>query len=200
MSYNVVRVSNSELRADAREKLKGNWGPAVLTCLISGIILGGAGSIPPVGSFLSLLLSGAFLLGMANFFLTLVRGENATIEQLFTGFQNYVKSLILFLLISIFIFLWSLLLIIPGIVAGLSYSQAFYILQDNPNLTSSQALQQSKEMMRGNKGQLFLLYLSFFGWFLLCLLTLGIGFLWLYPYAEAAKACFYGHLKNACKA
>lgn len=101
------------------------------------------------------------------------------------------------LLIGIFIFLWSLLLIIPGIIAAYRYSMAFYILNDNPKMGAMDALRESKKMMVGYKGKLFFLSLSFIGWTILSVLTLGIGFLWLIPYMNTTTANFYQNLKDA---
>ena len=88
-------------------------------------------------------------------------------------------------------FLWSLLFVIPGIVAGYSYAMTGYILAEHPELTASEAIEQSKQMMSGNRFRLFCLQFSFIGWDLLCALTLGIGNLWLRPYKQAAEAAFY---------
>lgn len=92
--------------------------------------------------------------------------------------------------------LWSLLLIIPGIVKACSYAMTPYILYDNPKLQGNAAIELSMRMMRGHKMKLCVLYLSFIGWFLLCILTLGIGFLWLKPYVQASKAAFYEDVKE----
>ena len=91
---------------------------------------------------------------------------------------------------TLYVLLWTLLLIIPGIVAGYSYAMTPYILAENPDLTASEAISRSKEMMEGNRMDLFVLELTFIGWELLCILTLGIGNLWLGPYKAAAKAAF----------
>ncbi len=85
---------------------------------------------------------------------------------------------------------------IPGIVAALSYSQAFYILAENPGIGALEAIRISKRMMYGYKGKLFLLYLSFIGWAILSALTLGIGYLWLIPYVSTTLANFYEEVKR----
>jgi uncharacterized membrane protein len=90
-----------------------------------------------------------------------------------------------------------LLLVIPGIVAAYRYSMSFYILSDNPQLSAQEAMNESKRMMNGYKGKLFCLHFSFIGWSILCVLTIGIGFLWLVPYMQASIANFYENLKNA---
>jgi len=188
---------NSELRRLAREKLKDNWGMALLLCLIYIIICGLPSSVSHIGSVVSLLISGPMALGLIICFVGFIRNEQLKLETLFDGFKNFSSALVLHLLIIIFIFLWSLLLIVPGIIASLSYSMAFYILNDNPEMGAKAALEESKKMMNGNKGKLFCLLLSFIGWFLLSICTLGIGFLWLTPYIQTSVTYFYQDLKEA---
>lgn len=194
LSDNPIIKPNSEIRREARERLKGNWGTALLLCLIYSIILSFSGLLPYIGT---LLIAGPLMLGLVACFMKLVRNEPFNIEGLFDGFKRFTPAFILILLQWIFIFLWSLLLIVPGIIAAYRYSMAFYILSDNPQMTGKEALEASKKMMNGYKGKLFLLHLSFIGWALLCLLTLGIGYLWLAPYIQASTACFYQNVKEA---
>ncbi|GHT57847.1 hypothetical protein FACS18945_2990 [Bacteroidia bacterium] len=92
---------------------------------------------------------------------------------------------------------WSLLLIIPGIIAAISYSMTFYIIADDPAISAMDAINKSKKMMYGYKMKYFCLSLRFLGWALLCILTLGIGFLWLMPYIQVTFAKFYDDLKAA---
>ncbi|KRQ86455.1 hypothetical protein ABG79_01657 [Caloramator mitchellensis] len=191
-----IRI-NPELRAAAREQLKGKWGVAVLITILPSLIGGLLGAIPYAGVIISILISGPLALGVAMCFLKIIRKEDVKIENLFDGFKNFKTSFLAQLLIGIFIFLWSLLLVIPGIIASLSYSLTYYIIADEPELGALEAIKKSKEMMKGYKWNLFLLYLSFIGWGILSLLTLGIGFLWLGPYVNASFANFYEDLKNA---
>ena len=129
--------------------------------------------------------------GYSKFNLDLVDGQEANINRLFSYFSWWKTAVAASLLQGVLILLWSLLLIIPGIVASLSYAMTDYILAENPDLTASQAIQQSKEMMQGNRWRLFCLQLSFIGWSILCLFTFGIGNLVLNPYQKAAEAAFY---------
>jgi len=127
--------------------------------------------------------------------LQLIRGQQPKLETIFSGFQKFGTTLLLNLLMTIFVLLWTLLLIIPGIIASFRYAMAWYILHDNPEIRAIDAIRQSKAMMQGYKGQLFLLYLSFIGWFILCILSFGIGFLWLLPYIQSSSSAFYENLK-----
>ena len=95
----------------------------------------------------------------------------------------------------IFILLWTLLLIIPGIIATYSYAMTFFIIADDPQAGALEAIGRSKEMMRGHRWKLFCLFLRFIGWSLLCLLTFGIGFLWLTPYMQTSLAHFYDDVR-----
>jgi uncharacterized membrane protein len=194
-------TENSALRALARQQLTGNWGESILAVVVVGIIIGVVSgisvAIPPVGIIINIIIGGPLTFGLIKYFLKLKRAEGPALENLFDGFNNFVPSLVLFILIQVFTFLWFLLFIIPGIIAALRYSQAFYILNDNPGMSAMEALNKSKEMMMGHKGKLFVLYLSFIGWFLLSCITCGVGFLWLVPYVQTTLANFYDDLKNA---
>ncbi len=189
----VLVSSNSDFKAVARQQLTNNWLQAVIVCFIYSAIMSAAGSIAGIGA---LIVGGPLTFGLCVYFINLQKSENAEIENLFVGFRHFENSLILYLLTALFTFLWSLLFIIPGIIAALSYSMSFYILADNPNLSGMEALEKSKQMMQGHKGRLFCLFLSFIGWFILSMLTFGIGFLFLYPYIQASVVNFYTDLKT----
>ena len=186
-------VENSQFRAAARSQLRGDWLPTVGASLVYAVLINLASMVFFVGIFI---VGGPLTLGFCGYFLRKARGEKAEIENLFEGFKTFGTSFLLYLMEMIFIFLWSLLLIIPGIIKSLSYSMAFFILRDNPGMGSMEALNASKKMMHGYKKKLFYLYLSFIGWALLGLLTLGIGYLWLIPYIYLSTANFYENLKG----
>jgi len=116
--------------------------------------------------------------------------------MIFSGFNYFANTLVTYLLMVLYILLWTLLLIIPGIIAALSYSMTFYILVDEPTIKAQEALDRSKKMMDGHKMKLFYLCLRFWGLAILCLFTLGIGFLWLIPYMQVTTACFYDDING----
>ncbi|MGD0519569.1 MAG: DUF975 family protein [Thermoguttaceae bacterium] len=189
-----MQTTNRDLMKQAREALKGRWGLAVggnAIYMILGLLIGG---IPRVGWIGSLIIGGPLLLGCVTFFLFLSRKQDAQLSQLFEGFQNFTRALVAYLLMILFVLLWAILLIIPGIVAALAYSQTFFILSENPKMESSDALRKSKAMMKGNRWKLFCLFWRFFGWFLLGIVSL-IGFLWIIPYLQTSLARFYDDLK-----
>lgn len=191
-----MATENAILMQQARESLAGKWGLAIGTLLVYGIIVGGISAIPFAGSVVLLFIGGAFNLGLANFSLNLSRNKEAKLEQIFSGFNNFVVSLSAYLLMALYVMLWMLLLIVPGIIAAFSYALTFYIIADDNTISASDALKKSKEMMMGYKWKLFCLSCRFIGWALLCLLTLGIGYLWLSPYMNISMVKFYDDLKE----
>lgn len=138
-----------------------------------------------------LLIYGPFHFGKDNFLTTFVRTGETSFDKFFDGFKNFGANFILGLLETVFIFLWSLLLIIPGIIMSYAYSAAYFIKVARPNMDAMDCIRTSKEIMRGHKWELFVIDLSFIGWGLLCLLTFGIGFLWLNPYVEVTRANYF---------
>ena len=122
--------------------------------------------------------------------------ENVTSNFFAHTFKGYWKNVWACFLMVLFIFLWSLLLLIPGIIKGYAYILTPYILKDNPELSANQAINLSQKMMKGHKFDLFYLMLSFIGWGILGIFTLGIGYLWLMPYMYAAFAAFYQDVKK----
>ena len=191
---------NSELRNSAKIVLRGNWGEAILVAFVYLIIVGALSSMQNRNNLFSIvtfIVEGPLLLGLTIFFLKLSREQDARFENLFDGFKLFVKAAGTYLLMVLFIFLWSLLLIVPGIIAAMSYSMSFFILADNPDIRVQEALSLSKEMMYGYKMKYFLMQLGFFGLALLCILTLGIGFLWLLPFAQVTNSKFYDDIKDS---
>lgn len=182
-----------DYRARAREQLGnsifGNeWVMALVVCLIADLLL----SVASFMFVLVILIAGPLAVGQCMAFTRQAREGKMKIEDLFGGFsENFSGRLLLGLLESIFIFLWSLLFLIPGIVKSYSYSMAFYISMDHPEYDWKQCIDESRRMMNGRKMRLFCLDLSFLGWMIVGILTCGIGLLWVAPYMEAAHTQFY---------
>lgn len=184
-----------ELRADARASLSHNWGGAVVNCIVMGAINGIASFIPWVGTFVSLLLL-PLSYGYAVTFLYNARtGQSFNVQDLFEGFRDYGRIFGTMLLKGVYVLLWTCLLIVPGIVKSYSYAMTEFVLKDEPELKFNAAIEKSMAMMQGHKFDLFYLQLTFIGWILLCILTLGIGLLWLNPYMTSATAHFYQEVK-----
>ncbi len=185
-------MTAKDYRQAAWQKLSGNWGTAVLGYLIYGLIIAAAGATFVGG----VILVGPMAFGLAAFFLWFARRQTPQIETLFSGFSYcFVNSMLAGILMSIFTFLWSLLLFIPGIVKAYSYSMTMYVLADHPEMSATDAIAESQRIMQGNKWRLFCLDLSFIGWLFLCALTLGILTLWIAPYQETARAEFYESIR-----
>ena len=183
---------NSELRAEARVALTDKWVMGAVTTLVFGAVSGAASYIPVVGTILVAL---PMMYGYSIVMLSVMRGGEMNIGGLFDGFNDFGRIVGTKLLQAIYTFLWTLLLVIPGIIKNYSYAMTDFILKDQPELANNAAIEKSMAMMDGNKMKLFLLDLSFIGWAILCLFTFGIGFLFLQPYVQSAHAAYYEDLK-----
>ena len=145
---------------------------------------------------ISILVGSVVSLGLCQYNLKLIDGELADMGILFSNFSNWSNAVWLMVRKGLFIFLWSLLLVIPGIIKGYAYAMSVFILSENPEVSPKEAMEISQKMMQGNKWRLFCLQLSFIGWDILNLFTLGIGSLWLGPYKNAASAAFYDEVSR----
>lgn len=185
---------SKNLRQKALQSLSGNWGLAIGVTLVAAIISGAAANIPLIGT---ILVGYPLIVGTALFFMNLSRG-GADFDNLFEPFrENFIETAITIFLMQLYIMLWSLLLVIPGIIKSFSYAMTPYILADsNGSVNYNDAIDESRRMMDGHKMEFFVLNLSFIGWFLLSLLTFGIGFFWLIPYISAAQAEFYYYVAD----
>ncbi|MDE6758285.1 MAG: DUF975 family protein [Clostridia bacterium] len=185
-----------DYRQKAWSSLRDKWGVIVVTQLIYTVIMAALGALSRyyIGALAVLLLEGPLELGANKISLNVVRDEKVEVSTLFDGFKDYTRSLILFITNNIFIFLWSLLLFIPGVIKAYSYSMSYFILLDNPEMSANDARKKSIEMMKGNKWRLFCLQLSYIGWSILSAITLGILSLWVVPSLRTATAFFYQSL------
>lgn len=141
-----------------------------------------------VGSFVSL--------GLIQYNLDMIDGKEVEFGQIFSKSSMLGKAVWLRLRMVIFTFLWTLLLIIPGIIKAYSYSMAGFIMTENPEMSAKEAMEVSMKMMDGNKWRLFCLEISFIGWMILSIFTLGVGLLWVVPYENAATAAFYDEISR----
>ena len=211
----------------ARRNLEGTWGisvgVALVAALLGGLIVGTGSNInfnfnedtvrnltpifwtvllPLVSlagllGIVSFILGGTVELGYAKFLLKQYDRKQLQFSDLFSQFERFGTGFAQKFLRTLFTVLWSLLFIIPGIVKGLSYAMTPFILEEHPEMTASQAIKASMQLMDGHKMDLFILGLSFIGWSLLACLTMGIGFLFLNPYMNAAYAAFYRSISGA---
>ena len=154
---------------------------------------------PTVGyssSIITLLLI-PFTIAASGYYLNHIRGFNPEWKSLYKeGIDNYGSYLVTGVLVNAFTVLWSLLFVVPGIIKAIAYSQAKYVIHDNPRLKGKEAIEISKRMTNGFKGDLFSMYLSFIGWYILVGLTGGILSIYVTPYVETTAAMYYENLKR----
>ena len=193
--------TRAELKTVAKAQIKGNIGILFLITLIIGLISGAAGAILsfiPCGSLVvSIIITPAFTISFLRVYQNLAREQKPQVGDAFTGFDDVWTAFKAQLLVGVFTFLWSLLLVIPGIIKAYSYSQTMLIVAENKGISAREALNRSKAMMEGHKMDLFVLYLSFIGWVLLCCITFGIAYIWVGPYMQATLVNFYNDVKPA---
>ena len=182
-----MNISVKEMKETAKGLLKEQWGLCTLIELISMLLMGVA----------SLLVGGPLTMGLTMVAVNVSKGEKADILDLFRGFNDFLKVFLLYLVNAIYVLLWSLLFVIPGIVKALSYSMSYFILLDNPDITYDEARRRSVNMMKGNKTKLFRLYFSFIGWYILSYFTFGILMLFAGPYIRMAVYQFYKSIAPA---
>ena len=222
----MLTYSRAELKQDAKAGLSNRWGLAIgsmlLALFVPSLIIGFVEGL--LSTFSSLCLSyqsygiagllgilsslfslaaiiffvGPLSMGYEFFSLRFVRGMNVNVTLPYRAFSSscYMRLTVSFLMMNIFIFLWSLLFVIPGIIKSFSYAQMPYILMDHPEMGWKEALEESKRMMNGHKMDYFVLLLSFIPWLLLCGITFGIAFLYVGPYMQMTCVNFYRGLKE----
>ena len=214
-------MNYSEIRRTAREKLVGNWGIAIGATFVAalfGATVAGTGfrldleldaeqlhrlpetvlpfikawmSIAGILGLVQFIIGGTVQLGYCRFLLNLQDGRELNFHDLFSQFHRFGQGFAQAFLTTLYSILWGLLFIIPGIIKAISYSMTPFIMAGHPEMSAKEAIDASKALMDGYKGDYFILGLTFIGWELLNLLTLGIGSLWLNPYMNASFAAFY---------
>lgn len=189
-------VHNRDLMRMAHASLQSRWGFGAGVMLLYLLIIVGVSMIPYLGTIAQIVITGPMAAGLCFVFLSLARQAPVEAGQLFRGFNGFGTAVGAYLLMTLFVLLWSLLFLIPGIIASYAYAMTFFVIADDPGVGPLQAITRSKEMMRGRKWKLFCLFCRFLGWSLLCILTLGIGYLWLGPYMQTTLAHFYDDVKQ----
>lgn len=205
-------MNRAELKAKAKESLKGKYGNAIVVLLIVGAIsfvisiisgiIGGAlnfteDNTKTLTSIITFFVMGLFYFGQYSFFLKISRNQKVEINELWSKTNMYLPYLGVSILVGIIVGVGFILLVIPGIILALGYSQVYYIILDDEKIGITDAMKKSREMMKGHKWEFFVLGLSFIGWLLLGILTLGILYFWLIPYMEVTLCNFYNKLKEA---
>lgn len=196
-------MTRVEIKKWAKEKIKGNMWTVLGAILIANLIGGITSSVMVENEVLSfgVTIGGGILaffmeIGLIRYMTNFINDKEATFELLFSKFKDWKQVIITYLHQFAIIFLWTLLFIVPGIIKGYAYALVSYILADDPNIESKDALKLSEEMMKGHKGELFVFGLSFIGWHLLAILTLGILEIWIIPYQQTATTKFLLNIKD----
>lgn len=185
-----------ELKAQAKSDIKGHIGIWFATLLIYALVVAANELIPYVGFLITLLFLPVITLGIHCMLLDQAKGDDISVGELFGQFSQWWAAFKVLFLSGLFTFLWSLLLVVPGIIKGFGYSMAMYILAEEPEIGAREALRRSQEIMDGHKLELFGLHLSFIGWHLLGIITCGIAYIWVEPYIDATVTNFYNSIKN----
>ena len=197
--------TNQDYKNRALANLEGKWGTAAIAALIFFAIYQGITLIvtAPMGDgVMSYSTQGIWELvtlplqwGFTVYFLNLIRNEDISYGRLFDGYKDFLRIFLAGFLVSLAVVIGFILLIVPGIYLALMFAQTEFILKDDKEISATDAMKKSMKMMEGHKGELFLLILSFIGWFILACITLGIGFLFLGPYFSTTMAHYYEDLK-----
>lgn len=211
--------TNQDYKNDALKALSGNWAHAVIAAivmmLLSSLLISPSyinsysnalnlgllvpGYVVYGGGLLIMFILYPLLAGFNNSFRVLYEtGDNRLTANTFhLGFSNWLHVSLGMIVCYLYIVLWSLLFVIPGIIKAFSYAMTPYILVEHPEMSINQAIDESRRLMKGHKFDFFYLELSFIGWVILSsVFTLGIGFIWLIPYISTSAAAFYNDLKN----
>lgn len=200
-------VERAVLKRNSKDQLRGKWGLAIAAVIISAIIpsiisiigsVAESDSIFIIGMIVAVIISGPIGYGLCTFVLNIVRGNDAAISDIFSGFDGkvFIKSLVISILTFIAVSIGYMILIVPGIIIGLMFSQSFFILVDNKDMSAIDCMKASYDIMNGNKMYLFVLMLSFIGWFIVGQITCGIAMLWVSPYYNITLGNFYNTLKD----
>ena len=197
-------MENNQIMKEAQESLKGKWGISIAACLIAGVItimitiLGGyLINEDWGGNLLSLFVTPPIGVGLALFFLNIHTGNKLEIKTIFNPFKDvWLNSVLAYFMMIVIILIGFLLFFIPGVIATLMFSQVLYIIAEDNKIDPYNALVKSKKMMEGNKWKLFKIMLIILLLAIVCILTLGIGFIWLAPYQNAVYAKFYNVIKQ----
>ncbi|WP_349948208.1 DUF975 family protein [Lacrimispora sp. BS-2] len=218
-------MSRKALKMDAKDAMREALVSPYMVTIILGVIMvvlsvvqgflniwqemidnaGAYGDAGQVGTFaassivffiINILISTIIQFGYQSYCLKVANRDNTmSYGDLFSTVRYFFKALGLLLMVSLLTFLWALLLIIPGIIAAYRYSQAIFIMVEDPSKGIMQCIRESKEMMAGNKWEYFVLELSFILWQLLGLVTCGLAYIYVYPYMKVTFANYYNEVK-----
>ena len=203
-------MTRKELKLQAKESLRGRWFKIILIILFTTILLSSKNYVQsyyqlrglefsfkitnPL-NIINILIAGFISTGLCKYLLNFI---NPMVDEDFGDIFSYGKYFFklfgLYILITVLTFIGLFLLIVPGVILIYAYSQSYYIMAENPELSITECMKKSRHLMDGHKGELFLLHISFIGWGILAILTAGVGFLWLTPYMKVTETYYYLYL------
>ena len=190
------KTERIRLKSLAKEQIKGSIGTMFLILLAVYVLVFAASWVTSFsGGVGGYIIGPALSIGIVMIYLNMAKGVKPHFSDVFNGFDFFTKSLLLQLLTEIFVFLWSLLFIVPGIIKSIAYSAAPYILAENPQKNVREILKESENLMIGHKKDYFILTMSFLPWIFLSALTFGIGLIYVVPYMDMTMTNFYLSIK-----
>jgi len=191
--------NRAELKQQAKDQLRGRWGDAVGAFFLVGLVIVAISifsAFIPFAGFATLIVTGPLVVGLIIYSMALINTtEKVDVSMAFKGFSIFSESVATYLWMALWLLLWMLVFYIPVFIKAFSYSQCLFIIADNPRIGARQAIKISMRMTKGYKWKIFVMNLSFIGWALLCIFTLGIGYLWLEPYMQVTYTNMYYKLK-----
>lgn len=191
-------MNRAQLKTQAKALLKPQFFTVLLTGIVSGLVVALLNVIPVVGNIASIVIAGPLAMGAMLVYTTVTAGKTAQLEQLFEPFKtNFLTAFLANLISVIMIMLYSLLLVVPGIMKAYSYAMVPYVLRYEPELSAMDALHRSEDLMRGHRMELFMLELSFLSWLPLFIITVGLAGFWVGPYIEITQTLFYDRIYSA---
>lgn len=194
-------LDRKQIKLDVRAFLVGKWWPAFLAAFLVSLAVSAATGIitvilPPL-AFIASIAAMPLMVSLVGYFLKFARGENPQLGDAFDCFNDrYGPYLGAMAWQMLWTWLWSMLFIVPGIIKGIAYSLTSYIIYENPGLGAQRALKLSIALTDGHKGELFVLYLSFFWWYCLGSITFGIMYIYILPYMATTYSVYYEKLKE----
>lgn len=203
-------IERRVIKAEAKKQIRYNMG-FLIAAIVLGETLGNLGlyetliyqcgiELPYLVAnsmdILGFLLGGVMIFGICRISLNTINREPASFRDLFSGFEIYLKVLAMYAVSNAFTAMGSMLFVIPGIIISIMFSQAFFILAEDDEKSIIKCLLESEKMMRGHKLEFLYLQLSFIGWIIVSILTLGIALFWVEPYTQMTMANYYLKLKE----
>ncbi len=185
-------LHRSQIKAQAKEKIKGKVFTVFFALLVAGFVSGLGSAAFGIGALITV---PAMAVGMCVYLIAIWRHDEYEFSKIFRGFDNLGRNIGGYLLVQLFTALWSILFIIPGIVMGIAYSMTNYIMADT-DCPAGEAIRTSKEITRGYRWDIFVMFLSFIGWYFLGAVTLGLAYIYAVPYISVSFAGLYEELKK----